>query len=73
MISIRIILVVAVFTLVYAITVEAAYKKPPFNGSIFGKRSYAVADYEAFGRAFSAMCETASEACNAWLLHQESN
>nr|UES72894.1 SIFamide [Carausius morosus] len=49
--------------------VAATGKKPPFNGSIFGKRSNYVAelrDYESTGRSLSAMCEIASEACASW-------
>ncbi|KAJ9580942.1 hypothetical protein L9F63_023889, partial [Diploptera punctata] len=43
----------------------ATYRKPPFNGSIFGKRGNVV-EYENTGKALSALCEIASEACSAW-------
>jgi hypothetical protein len=41
MISIRFALAVAlaVIVVILAFSVDAAYRKPPFNGSIFGKRS----------------------------------
>ncbi|GAB0093354.1 Neuropeptide SIFamide [Sergentomyia squamirostris] len=44
---------------------EGTYRKPPFNGSIFGKRN-SVVDYDSGGKALSAMCEIALEACGAW-------
>ncbi|XP_059058910.1 neuropeptide SIFamide [Achroia grisella] len=44
--------------------IEANYKKPPFNGSIFGKR--ANIEYDSTGKALSALCEIASETCQAW-------
>ncbi|XP_044744560.1 neuropeptide SIFamide isoform X2 [Coccinella septempunctata] len=50
-------------------TADATYRKPPFNGSIFGKRGTAI-EYEA-SKALSAMCEIASEACQAWFPNQE--
>ncbi|KAK0163059.1 hypothetical protein PV327_006770 [Microctonus hyperodae] len=74
MVSARaIILAVGIVVLVVTLCVEGAYKKPPFNGSIFGKRSSTVSDYEVIGRALNSMCEAASETCNAWLMHQDSN
>ncbi|CAH1643016.1 unnamed protein product [Spodoptera littoralis] len=42
----------------------ATYRKPPFNGSIFGKRG--VVEYDSTGRALSALCEIAAETCQAW-------
>ncbi|XP_014245894.1 SIFamide-related peptide [Cimex lectularius] len=51
----------------------ASYKKPPFNGSIFGKRTGPPTDYETAGKALSTMCEIASEACAAWFPVQENN
>ncbi|XP_026736928.1 neuropeptide SIFamide-like [Trichoplusia ni] len=42
----------------------ATYRKPPFNGSIFGKRG--VVEYDSTGRALSALCEIATETCQAW-------
>ncbi|XP_052757133.1 neuropeptide SIFamide-like [Galleria mellonella] len=45
-------------------TIEANYKKPPFNGSIFGKRNNI--EYDSTGKALSALCEIASETCQAW-------
>jgi len=43
MISIRFAVAVAVILVVILVfSVDAAYRKPPFNGSIFGKRSNTV-------------------------------
>jgi len=42
MVSIRLILALAVIMVAFVISANAAYKKPPFNGSIFGKRSNTV-------------------------------
>ncbi|CAB3241954.1 unnamed protein product [Arctia plantaginis] len=44
--------------------VEATYRKPPLNGSIFGKRG--IVEYDTTGRALSALCEIATETCQAW-------
>ncbi|XP_037043605.1 neuropeptide SIFamide [Bradysia coprophila] len=45
---------------------EAAYRKPPFNGSIFGKRGNNN-DYDSGGKAsLSSMCEIVVEACQSW-------
>ncbi|XP_052742981.1 neuropeptide SIFamide [Bicyclus anynana] len=43
---------------------SANYKKLPFNGSIFGKRSNV--EYDSTGQVLSALCEIASETCQAW-------
>ncbi|XP_026332607.1 neuropeptide SIFamide-like [Hyposmocoma kahamanoa] len=43
---------------------EASFKKTPFNGSIFGKRG--IVDYDSTSRALSAVCEIATETCQAW-------
>ncbi|XP_019881334.1 neuropeptide SIFamide [Aethina tumida] len=49
---------------------EATYRKPPFNGSIFGKRG-STNEYDSASKALSAMCEIASEACQTWFPTQE--
>ncbi|KAI4500493.1 hypothetical protein M0802_004455 [Mischocyttarus mexicanus] len=67
MVSIRLVLSIFFVVAILGFTVAAGYKKPPFNGSIFGKRSNTESDAEVANRALSAMCEIASEACNAWL------
>ncbi|CAK1548994.1 unnamed protein product [Leptosia nina] len=43
---------------------EANYKKLPFNGSIFGKRSSNDLDTS---RALFALCEITTETCDAWM------
>ncbi|CAG4963453.1 unnamed protein product [Colias eurytheme] len=43
---------------------DATYKKLPFNGSIFGKRTSYV-EYDTNERAVFALCEIASETCRA--------
>ncbi|XP_073972581.1 neuropeptide SIFamide [Rhodnius prolixus] len=70
-------LFVCCFTLVVALifldAAMATYKKPPFNGSIFGKRAGPSSDYETAGKALSTMCEIAAEACSAWFPVQDNN
>lgn len=57
---------VSLFVILGAITVaEAGYRKPPFNGSIFGKRG-SINDLEGSPKVLQAMCEIASEACQQW-------
>nr|E2ASG4.2 RecName: Full=SIFamide-related peptide; Short=SIFa; AltName: Full=AYKKPPFNGSIF-amide; Flags: Precursor [Camponotus floridanus] len=73
MVSIRLTFALAIVAIIFAFSVDAAYKKPPFNGSIFGKRSNTMTDYEFTSRALSAICEVASETCTAWMSRQESN
>ncbi|EDW61556.2 neuropeptide SIFamide [Drosophila virilis] len=48
---------------------EAAYRKPPFNGSIFGKRN--ALDYDN-AKAMGAVCEVAVEACQGWFPQNDS-
>ncbi|XP_053987629.1 SIFamide-related peptide [Hylaeus anthracinus] len=73
MMSTRFVVAIVAALFVLAIAVDAAYKKPPFNGSIFGKRSNTVTDYDISSRAMSSICETVTETCNAWLSRQEFN
>lgn len=42
MISTRLAIALAVIMVILALSVDAAFRKPPFNGSIFGKRSNTV-------------------------------
>lgn len=42
MVSTRLVFAVVAALFVLAISVDAAYRKPPFNGSIFGKRSNTI-------------------------------
>ena len=42
MMSSRFVVAIVVALFILAIAVDAAYRKPPFNGSIFGKRSNAI-------------------------------
>ncbi|XP_076377141.1 neuropeptide SIFamide [Megalopta genalis] len=73
MVSSRIVLSIVAIFLVLAISVDAAYRKPPFNGSIFGKRSNAIVDYEFTNRAISSICESVVDTCNAWVSRQDTN
>ncbi|XP_072750855.1 SIFamide-related peptide [Anoplolepis gracilipes] len=73
MVSIRVTFALAVIVVIFAFNVDAAYKKPPFNGSIFGKRSNTMTDYEFTYRTLSAICDFMSETCSAWPPRQESN
>ncbi|KAK8743593.1 hypothetical protein OTU49_001147, partial [Cherax quadricarinatus] len=68
----RMVVVVAVLMVVLAVLshpVSAGYRKPPFNGSIFGKRSGDVV-YEP-GKALASACQVAVEACAAWFPQTE--
>ncbi|XP_058829457.1 SIFamide-related peptide [Topomyia yanbarensis] len=64
---------VLVFLLVLTIstTTEAGYRKPPFNGSIFGKRSGNSIEYEGNAKVLSSMCEIAAEACQTWFSQEQ--
>ncbi|XP_076651765.1 neuropeptide SIFamide [Halictus rubicundus] len=73
MVSTRIVFAIFAIFFVLAITVDAAYRKPPFNGSIFGKRSIVETNYEMTNRALSSICETVAETCNAWEARQLTN
>ncbi|XP_071533380.1 FMRFamide-related neuropeptides [Panulirus ornatus] len=67
-VSRRVVVAMAVvLVLLAALTdpVAAGYRKPPFNGSIFGKRSGPDALYEP-GKALASACQVAVEACAAW-------
>ncbi|XP_055385911.1 SIFamide-related peptide [Condylostylus longicornis] len=44
-------------------TVESTYRKPPFNGSIFGKRSNT--EYESNSKTLAALCDFAIDACQS--------
>ncbi|XP_050530421.1 SIFamide-related peptide [Daktulosphaira vitifoliae] len=62
----------AAMLILFSMSSINAYRKPPFNGSIFGKRTMTTAgnynnlDYENPSKSFYAMCEIASDACQAW-------
>ncbi|XP_050718719.1 FMRFamide-related neuropeptides-like [Eriocheir sinensis] len=64
----RVVVAVAVVVVVLALLsspVSAGYRKPPFNGSIFGKRAGADPVYEP-AKALTAVCQVAMEACGGW-------
>nr|XP_045586683.1 FMRFamide-related neuropeptides [Procambarus clarkii]Q867W1.1 RecName: Full=FMRFamide-related neuropeptides; Contains: RecName: Full=GYRKPPFNGSIF-amide; Short=SIFamide; Contains: RecName: Full=C-terminal peptide; Flags: Precursor [Procambarus clarkii]BAC55939.1 neuropeptide precursor protein [Procambarus clarkii]BAC55940.1 neuropeptide precursor protein [Procambarus clarkii] len=64
----RMLVAVAVVLVVLAVLsdpVSAGYRKPPFNGSIFGKRAGGDSLYEP-GKALASACQVAVEACAAW-------
>ncbi|VVD05375.1 unnamed protein product [Leptidea sinapis] len=48
---------------------EANYKNAPMNGIMFGKRGQS--DYDNRGKAFAALCEISTEACQAWFPSSE--
>ncbi|XP_030032890.2 neuropeptide IMFamide isoform X2 [Manduca sexta] len=52
-----------------AVISEANYKNAPMNGIMFGKRG--PSDYDPRGKTFTALCEIATEACQAWFPSQE--
>ncbi|XP_071453537.1 neuropeptide SIFamide-like [Hetaerina americana] len=47
----------------------SSYRKAPFNGSIFGKRSSGTSADVAESRvaAYPSLCEVALEACSSWV------
>ncbi|KAF0766518.1 FMRFamide-related neuropeptide [Aphis craccivora] len=61
---------VAVFllmvVLMFATDSTNGFRKPPFNGSIFGKRTISYPEYENPGKTIYTMCEIASDACQNW-------
>ncbi|KAI9578100.1 neuropeptide SIFamide [Glossina fuscipes] len=67
--SMAFIVILSVMAAVMLTSTEAAYRKPPFNGSIFGKRNNVEYDN---AKAFSAMCEIAMEACQSWFPQADS-
>lgn len=52
MASIRFAVVLAIIMVVLALSADAAYRKPPFNGSIFGKRSSTATGKHKFYTGF---------------------
>ncbi|CAG9766532.1 unnamed protein product [Ceutorhynchus assimilis] len=70
--KLAIVLIATTFLLVLT-PAEANYRKPPFNGSIFGKRSGGIGnnEYDTASKTLSAMCEIATEACQSWFPSQE--
>ncbi|KAK3909202.1 Neuropeptide SIFamide [Frankliniella fusca] len=49
----------------------ATFRKPPFNGSIFGKRgapdqARSMAEVDTTANTMNALCAVATEACNGW-------
>lgn len=42
MVSTRLVVAMVAVLFILTISVDAAYRKPPFNGSIFGKRSNTI-------------------------------
>ncbi|XP_061726566.1 neuropeptide IMFamide [Cydia pomonella] len=60
---------VAVVLLSLAELSEANYKNAPMNGIMFGKRG--PTEYDSRGKTFTALCEIATEACQAWFPSQE--
>ncbi|XP_052898845.1 neuropeptide SIFamide [Anopheles moucheti] len=64
-------IVVLLVVLALSGSAEAGYRKPPFNGSIFGKRSGNSVDYEGNAKVLSTMCEIAAEACQSWFTQEQ--
>ncbi|XP_055607707.1 SIFamide-related peptide [Uranotaenia lowii] len=65
------IVLMLVIVLVFSQSTEAGYRKPPFNGSIFGKRNGNSIEYEGNAKVLSAMCEIAAEACQTWFAQEQ--
>ncbi|XP_058459867.1 SIFamide-related peptide [Malaya genurostris] len=64
-------LFVLLLVLTISTTTEAGYRKPPFNGSIFGKRNGNSIEYEGNAKVLSTMCEIAAEACQTWFAQEQ--
>ncbi|CAB3372218.1 Hypothetical predicted protein [Cloeon dipterum] len=65
--AVRFAAVILVVSLVLMVCYPAdAYRKPPFNGSIFGKRAGNYTKPEGTARTIFSLCELASEACTSW-------
>ncbi|KAF5274122.1 hypothetical protein FQR65_LT04520 [Abscondita terminalis] len=62
--------VIAILVVTFVSMTEATYRKPPFNGSIFGKRGV-TSEYDNANKALSALCEIAFDACQPWFPSQE--
>ncbi|XP_058794217.1 SIFamide-related peptide [Phymastichus coffea] len=75
MFTTRFAILLIVALIITIINVDAAYRKPPFNGSIFGKRANSISGnhYDMATRAMDAICEIARDNCNSWYSHQDSN
>ncbi|XP_014236915.1 SIFamide-related peptide isoform X2 [Trichogramma pretiosum] len=73
MLSIRLTLFLLAIFVIMSVNANAAYRKPPFNGSIFGKRANSISvDYDMTNRAMDAICEIARDNCNTWYTRQDS-
>ncbi|CAG7725310.1 unnamed protein product [Allacma fusca] len=75
--KVSLLLVIAVITIGFFVSPElaeaasGAYRKPPFNGSIFGKRSsdvVAVGDGMKGMSSLGSLCEIAMETCSSLYL-----
>ncbi|CAG5053186.1 unnamed protein product [Parnassius apollo] len=67
----RAVVAVCLILVIYCLILpnEANYRKPHFNGSIFGKRGNI--EYDTSEKAMSALCEIASETCETWFQNLE--
>ncbi|XP_042240505.1 FMRFamide-related neuropeptides-like [Homarus americanus] len=76
-VQMRVVVALALVLVIVAVLtdpVSAVYRKPPFNGSIFGKRAGAdPREYTVFepGKGLASVCQVAVEACAAWFPVQE--
>ncbi|CAO1361792.1 unnamed protein product [Diamesa serratosioi] len=57
-----------ILVIAFTHSAEGAMKKPPFNGSMFGKRGTSV-DYEPTIKTLSAICDV----CQAWYSGNQDN
>ncbi|KAG7158656.1 SIFamide-like [Homarus americanus] len=72
-VQMRVVVALALVLVIVAVLtdpVSAVYRKPPFNGSIFGKRAGADPLFEP-GKGLASVCQVAVEACAAWFPVQE--
>jgi len=73
-VALAVILVVTFLISDQSVEASGGYRKPPFNGSIFGKRNSGGGvgpsgdNYGAGGKSLSSLCEIAWETCSALYL-----
>ncbi|XP_071043769.1 neuropeptide SIFamide [Parasteatoda tepidariorum] len=61
------VLVIMIFIMYACNPIEAGGRKPPFNGSIFGKRFVRDMDVDSRGSDFRhPACDYVYDACNQW-------
>ncbi|XP_041984860.1 neuropeptide IMFamide [Aricia agestis] len=68
----RLTVTIAVIAVILSVigSTEANYKNAPMNGIMFGKRGPST-EYDPRTKAYTSLCEIATEACQTWFPLQE--